>query len=389
MRNSWQKLQKNNSLKLDYWIVKLHMLQKNLFLCEQPMLLPMKKLLLSVGLLLTITIQAQEISTFLTTTGPYGGIIYEEDSNSIYVASEFNGVIYRKDAIGGDGTYQTINSGGTGAMQTGLFKLGAELYVNRWHDNAVMKVGIDTPVTPEAIATIPHPEGLTGRGNKLYVTSGTSIYEIDLTTSPATVSILMDGLEVSVFGPEIGLKIYNDYLYVSETNKISRINLNITPYVKETYINLTFTPLSFTWESPDFMHVTANDYQSIYSIINGTVGLLLRDNSTNYPSPNDLVYIADHTILVACMEGYNVMKSQVPVFLTENYTKPKAALYPNPATNYISVSNLSVPEDATVINTLGQTVAHYKATEKYDVSALPAGVYYLQLKGQSLKFVKE
>lgn len=349
----------------------------------------MNNLLLSAGLLLTLTIQAQEISTFLNTSGPYGGIVYEGDTNSIYVASEFAGVVYRKDAIGSDGTYQTINSGGEGSMQTGLFKLGSDLYVNRWHDNAVMKVGIDNQVTPYAIATIPHPEGLTGRGNKLYVTSGTSIYELDLSTSPATVNVMISGLEVSVFGPEIGLKIYNDFLYVSETNKISRINLNVTPYVKETYLNLTFTPLSFAWQDDLTLFATSNDYHTIYSITDGRADIMVQDNSTNYPSPNDLVYIGDHTVLAACMEGYNVLKAQVPLVNTITHTKPKPVLYPNPATNFITVNNLNIVEDGTIINTLGQTVAQYKPTEKYDVSALPAGIYYLQLKGQSLKFVKE
>lgn len=354
----------------------------------------MKKLLLALtvcfGFVAQAQAQAQQISTFLNTDGPYGGIII--DGQDVYVASEFNGVIYKKNAVDTGNDYITINSGGTGSMQTGLCKLGDYLYVNRWHDNAVLRISLDGQTAPEAIATITHPEGLAGVNDKLYITSEDKIYEVNLATAPATVSVLTEGLEVSVFGPEIGLKIFDNYLYVSEVNKISRINLGVTPYVKETFTSLPFTPLSFAREEGTTFHATANDYHSVYTI-ESDINYLMCDTSyygTDYPSPNDMVYSPeDFTLIIACMEGNNVMKVLIPVMATENQKVIAPIVYPNPATSYIAINGLTTAEEATVINTLGQAVAHYTSAQKYDVSALPAGVYYLKVKDSSLKFIKE
>jgi len=351
----------------------------------------MKRLLLALTILLGIAAQAQDnpnVTTVLTTTGPYGGIIL--DGEDLYVASEFNGEIFKKYSYSENNEHSTINSGGTGSMQTGLCKLGNYLYVNRWHDNAVMKVSADGLGTPEAIATIAHPKGLAGINNTLYVTSEDKIYEVNLAAAPATVSVLIDGLDVSVFGPEIGLKIYDNYLYVSEVNKISRIDLNVVPYVKETFVTLPFTPLSFTRAYDNQFYATSNDYTNLYIIFtdSGESSIFMTPDPLLYPTANDLVY-SDGALFVSCMEGYNVVRIMAEVFATGSFLKPTLSVYPNPASDYITISGLTTPEDATVVNTLGQTVAHYKASQNYDVAVLPAGMYYLKVKDTSLKFIKE
>ncbi|MFP9100521.1 T9SS type A sorting domain-containing protein [Flavobacterium sp. RHBU_24] len=351
----------------------------------------MKKLLLALIIIISAAAQAQDnenVFTALTTSGPYGGILL--DGEDLYVASEFNGEIYKIHAYSESNDYTAINSGGTGSMQTGLYKLGNDLYVNRWHDNAVIKVSADGTGTPETIATIAHPEGLTGKNNKLYVTSGNKIFEVNLATTPATVATIIEGLDVAVSGPEIGLKIYDNYLYVSEINKISRINLDVQPYVKETFVTLPFTPLSFTKAYENEFYATSNDYTNLYIIFtdSGESTIFLTPDSLTYPTANDLVY-DNGALFVACMEGTNVMRVMAEVFATDSFSKPTLTVYPNPATNYIAINGLTIPEEATIINTLGQTVARYRAAQKYDVTVLPPGVYYLKLKDISLKFIKE
>jgi hypothetical protein len=52
------------------------------------------------------------------------------------------------------------------------------------------------------------------------------------------------------------------------------------------------------------------------------------------------------------------------------------SVYPNPATNYVIVNNAEDVEQINIINSQGHTVVHTTCTT-IDVSALPAGVYYV------------
>jgi hypothetical protein len=52
------------------------------------------------------------------------------------------------------------------------------------------------------------------------------------------------------------------------------------------------------------------------------------------------------------------------------------SVYPNPATNYVIVNNAEEVEQINIINSQGHTVVHTTCTT-IDVSALPAGVYYV------------
>lgn len=67
-------------------------------------------------------------------------------------------------------------------------------------------------------------------------------------------------------------------------------------------------------------------------------------------------------------------------------------LFPNPTSDYITVSGLPVEQtDLVIANALGQTVAHYVAMQKatLDVSSFPSGVYLLTTPTGSKRFIKQ
>ena len=72
---------------------------------------------------------------------------------------------------------------------------------------------------------------------------------------------------------------------------------------------------------------------------------------------------------------------------------PTSQIYPNPATTFVAISSSAKITTMSIINLLGQTVyTHEYSSEKVqvDVSALPAGVYFVKINGTGVrKFIKE
>ena len=66
------------------------------------------------------------------------------------------------------------------------------------------------------------------------------------------------------------------------------------------------------------------------------------------------------------------------------------SVYPNPAVNTITItSNFGYINKFKIINVLGQTVINGSlSSNQIDVSNLKRGVYLLQLKDKTLKFMK-
>jgi len=114
------------------------------------------------------------------------------------------------------------------------------------------------------------------------------------------------------------------------------------------------------------------------------------------------------TIYYVCSPHASMgMKGQINVSGTAGITEPNKELafqvYPNPATNYINV-NVSGSDENTatieVINLLGSKVIDLggkqslvNGVKRIDISALPKGVYFLNItadnRTRSIRFVKE
>lgn len=75
-------------------------------------------------------------------------------------------------------------------------------------------------------------------------------------------------------------------------------------------------------------------------------------------------------------------------------SKSRINIYPNPATNTLHIEGVEANTTVVIYNVQGQVVSSTQLSDdKIDVSALPAGVYYLHLKGErtnaTAKFIKE
>lgn len=74
----------------------------------------------------------------------------------------------------------------------------------------------------------------------------------------------------------------------------------------------------------------------------------------------------------------------------ENPQPSKVAVYPNPATNFISVDNADNVKQIAVFNLVGKKLKTFENVvkdERYDVSDLPNGMYLIQIIDHANKIV--
>lgn len=75
----------------------------------------------------------------------------------------------------------------------------------------------------------------------------------------------------------------------------------------------------------------------------------------------------------------------------EAFPQPvKISIYPNPATNYISINKDENVKQITIFNLVGRKLKTFEDVEKdeqYDVSDLPNGMYLIQVIDKSNKII--
>ena len=74
----------------------------------------------------------------------------------------------------------------------------------------------------------------------------------------------------------------------------------------------------------------------------------------------------------------------------DSYEQPNISIYPNPATNYISIDNDENVKSITVFNLVGRKLKSFQDVHKnehYDVSNLPKGMYLVRVTDFSNKII--
>lgn len=101
-------------------------------------------------------------------------------------------------------------------------------------------------------------------------------------------------------------------------------------------------------------------------------------------------------ITVTTEDGKKTAACTVSVVKDGKKTPVEAALshlslFPNPAKSQLSIEGLEGAAEVQIVNALGRTLFSgiVQPGEPIDVSALPAGVYLLQVEGATMRFVKE
>jgi hypothetical protein len=351
----------------------------------------MKKQLLIcfISVFCLTTLNAQTVSTFIETdSNGCSGLTIDEDF--LYVVSSFSGNVFRKSLTSANSDYETFNIGASGYQ--GICKIGDFVYVSKPSNGAygIYRFNPDAEtINLESFISLNSVFGLAKRNSELYFSSQDKIYKVDLnTSSPSSVEIAANIAGTSGFsGSTMGLKIYDDFLYFSDANGISRINLNSGNYELETIT--TYTGESFAKAGENTFYLT-ND-SAVYELNIQTQTYSLLVEIENFIGTYDIVF-ANNSLFVTTLEGdFNkVARIDLETLNTNSLVKEKDLLFPNPATGYITLSGFDPFENVTIVATNGQVIKSVKTENgTIDVSDLAAGVYFVKSKNVYRRFIKQ
>lgn len=355
----------------------------------------MKKIYFFVlTILCLLDLKAQTVSTFMETStyGCYGLAI---SNNFLYVVSSFDGTVHRKNLTAGSSSYETFSIGANG--YSGICKIGDFVYVSKPY-NGVAGIYRFNPdqenFSLQNFMSLNNVYGLTHRNSELYISASDKIYKVNLnSSSPSLVQIANNINGTAGFnGSSMGLKIYDGFLYISESSGISRINLDSGNFEKE--IITTHTGNSFAKGDNGIFYLTSNNIGSstaIYKVDIQTQASSLLLEIDDFIGTYDIVF-SNNSLYVTTLEGnYNqVARVDLNNLETTEFNKNTIVLYPNPTSDFINLKGINPGEDVTIINTNGKTIKSVKVDNgKIDVSSLEAGIYFIKNKNVYSKFLKK
>jgi hypothetical protein len=316
------------------------------------------------------------------------------DENFIYVISG-NGEVLKKEISTIDPTvYDTYDIGGGGYRS--ICKIDDYIYISKPYNGnyGIKRFNInDENITLENYFSLNGVFGMTKRGSNLFISSEYKIYKIDTNSSNPTLVLVANACGTEG-GGTMGLKVYENFLYIMECNGISKINLDLEDYKKETIT--TYTGNSFAKANNDntfyltYLDNNGSDFESVYQLNIDTQEYTLLTKLEGFVGTYDIVFL-DNTLLVTTLEGNfdKVAKIDLNTLSVDNFKQNKILIYPNPTSSVLNFINFQFNEKITIINLNGQIVKTVIVKgNKIDVSDLNSGTYFIKINKSYLKFIK-
>jgi hypothetical protein len=90
------------------------------------------------------------------------------------------------------------------------------------------------------------------------------------------------------------------------------------------------------------------------------------------------------------LQETSIIKYDLPLSIDE-YNLNTVKLFPNPTSDYVSISNVSLKKDYTIYDITGRQIQQdtYQPSSKIDISNFTNGTYILMIDGQSKKIIKQ
>ena len=350
----------------------------------------MKKILLSLLFCYFTIAKAQVITTFMETNS-FGCGALCTSNNFLYVIAS-DGKVYRKDMDTGGNLFETFNIGGSG--YSGICKVGNFVYVSKWSNGSpgIYKFNPDSAnINLESFISLPSVFGMAYKDSNLYFSATNKIYKVNLNSTTISPIIIANNiLGTQGFNSStIGLKVYGNYLYLSESNGISKINLISGNYEKELVTNYTGT--SFALGNNNKIYTTGGlDYTAVYQLDLQTQVNTVLSQITNFIGTLDIVF-NNNSLYVTTSEGdFNkVARINLSNLSTYNLNKNELIIYPSLVDDFIILSGIENTKNVKVINQSGQIISVKVENSKINVSNLSTGIYYIKTDEWVRKFVKK
>ena len=344
----------------------------------------MKQKLFFLLTVLAINLNAQVIDVLTTgLTDPAGLAI---SGNTLYIAESFGAdKISKIDISSATPTKTDVVTGLAGP--DGLAISGNTLYIAEIQGDKISKIDISsaTPTVETVITGVLEPTGIVIDGNYLYIAeyNANKISKLDLTT------LVKTDFLTGIAGPT-GLVISNNILYFSDfdTNVISKVDLTAAVPVA--------TQIGSGFDEPAFMNLVGSElYFANYgsgklskmNITNQAVS----DVATNLGGVYGLANNGTHLFL-SQRESNKISKIDLPALSTvSNDVENQISVYPNPATNYLILKNVSKDSEISISDFNGRIIKKFTYKKSsIDVQDLEKGIYFLTInKNKTIKFIKK
>ncbi len=316
------------------------------------------------------------------------------DGNYLYVSSAFDGKVHKIDITQNE-AYQSYNTTQNNGLysQNGICKYGEYILIARGSQNKIVKFNPNaTNMIVEDVINVPTPNGIAIKNSELFISSTSNIYKVDLAEATPSLTLIASGIQGMSYWTTgtIGLKVYNNHLYVCEQSGISRINLTSGNYEKEFMTSYTGSSFVMGEDNDTFYLTSTSGNNQIYKLklSTQTYSLLVSLDPFDYPNTYDIVY-NNNFLFATCLESLKVAKIDLNTMNTENLYKNKPFISPNPSADYFILTGINPNENISIYNTTGQIIKSTTFTgERIDISDLQSGIYFLKCNGMINKFIK-
>lgn len=157
-------------------------------------------------------------------------------------------------------------------------------------------------------------------------------------------------------------------------HKLSQCIINNTTTLTGSTVSANMASASYQWVNcPSYTVIAGATAQNYTPTASGSYAVIITNGAT-CKDTSDCVTVTGTSI-------------------NENMLTQQVNLYPNPATNLVTLSNLTIGQNINIINTLGVSIFNSKtnnSTMTIDVNAFASGMYFVQIvqEGQLLAMRK-
>jgi hypothetical protein len=266
------------------------------------------------------------------------------------------------------------------------------LYVAHFGDGDVIKIDLDDP-SPSVIDVTffgNTPNMLKFNGDDLYFTdnNGTRIYKYDTTSSSPTAETFLNTPNMS--GP-IGIDIKDGVLYYGQAGfgNILKLDLNNPNGTPTEIVSGLDRPIGIEFKG-NYLYVADADGDKIIKIDVTQSPAVIEDVVINLNNPEDITFDGDIMYIVQLNK---ISKIDLSLSVNE-LSANNIVLYPNPAKDYLNISNLENDLNFILRDVNGRTLKKGTVSQhsKIDISSLSQGYYFITFVGAfnvTKKFVKQ
>jgi len=275
----------------------------------------------------------------------------------------------------------------------GLAYKGNYLYISEANGDKISKIDITsaTPSLTDVITGLDSPRGLAFKGNDLYFSEYGSgkVSKIDITSTTPTSTEITKGLD----GPG-GITFKGNDLYITQL-----VGASTVVKVDITDVSPTTTNVTTALKSPAEVIFKGNNlYISEYlgskiSKLDITTGSTIpTDAITELSFPSGIVVYGNDLYIteIVFFNPDRIVKTSLSTTLSTlevDFKKSQFKLYPNPTTDFITISGLETSENYEIYNSVGSSVKKGRVLnqQKIDLQNLSKGFYVIKFENNSIK----